>query len=407
MWGRVVAFVALGLLLAPSVHAQGPVTECREQCRPRDADVNGPSILDQPPVRLVLYGHFPSGGQAQPVLYRAPVDGFLNTQPVDPLREPDHRVGGGLPSLGGAEGIVFTMTSLSSLLEMGRGGWVHHSERGLSAPVLLAGSPTVYLYLSADGGVEDAPYIVPRLNVGAELRRGTPLRAGSVVAESSGNDVQVTLVNDGTAGEDVYEVKVTLRTLQPSIPYLEGNAQANRFFVKIRIYQLAEEGLAASQAEWRFHTGARFPPRLVLPVFNPLEHGGLDVDSRTGDLFVQWRVRSPLGSYDVDPASFRIRLQDLNATRTFEADPVRIDHDPHQADALVLWRIPRDLLLQANPWVINVSAANLQGTYRLTEGRIDQPLVVFANATTTVPSLGAAFGLLALLAAFALSRPRR
>lgn len=398
--GRLGLSALLVVLLVPMVPAQGPVTQCRQQCLPRDADVNGADVKMQPPVDLVLYAHFEQAGNA----------GLLNTQPVHPLREPDHRHGIMLPVVTGPgandAGHVFYLNSLSSLIEMGH-RWTHHNERGLSSSVILAGPPTLYLYLSASGpGGSSTASATPRLGVAAEIRRGAQGLQSALVADSSGADAQVTLFNDGFSDEEIYEIKVTLRPVQSVIGQSDHDGNRNRFFVKVRLYQIAAQGASVTQAEWRFHTGARFPPRLILPVLNPLEHAGLDVEASRGNLFLQWRVHGPLGSYDVDPSSYTLDMEALNGTRRLSYRPVRVDHDPHEKDSVAVWRVPGDDLRGTNPWVIKVAATNLQGTYRMTESRIDQPLVTFEEERATLPAWGPIASLAALLGLALLRRPR-
>lgn len=403
--GRVSTGVLLCLLLAPAGGAQGPVSECREQCRPHDGDVNGPGALREPPVLLVLYGHFHPGSTPM-ALQRPALQGFLNTQPVDPLREPDLRQAAVVPSAGSSgSGLVATLQSVSSRIEMDSNGWTYHNELGMASALRLVGDPVLYVYLSAGGA--EGPGVVPGLRVSAEIRRGTPAAPGGLVAETGGSEATVTLVEDGAGDEDVYEVKVPLRARQAAILHSPGDNLRNRFFVSIRAQQLDASGLvAASQSDWRFHTGVKFPPRLILPAANPLEEAGVDEELRNGVLFVRWRVRSPLGSYDVDPAAVSGSLTDPNRSWQVPVEPVRVESDPHDAHVQALWRLDLRQVREPRPWLLRLEASNHQGTYRFAAEHELDGGPRFLTGASQVPGWEAwAVGL--AVAALALSRPRR
>lgn len=413
------AILAILLFAAtPTVSAQRPVDSCSEQCAPQDPDVNDPPLRSQGPANVILYGHF------EDILNMAP----MNTVPPDPIHEPDLRRGFLMPTIDTNSGVCaaattcadfhfknsqFSMIFCSGTVEFRPEGWYH----GCHSPaphvrIELVGDAVFYFYLSADstpdqmsGNAPPGPTVMPMVRVSAALRHGYP-EAKTVAYGVSETADLVSLPGE----EQVYEFRVAMRPVatlpeRPDAWSVGGTDQAFLSLnAKIEQIEISDEpGTSVSQPDWRMRTGARFPPRVILPVIEPLLRNGVDTTAVDGTAFVRLSVRSGFGSYDVDPEQFGARIiRRDGAVASDEAlvliDVVRrTDHDGVQKPVSFVWRIhPEHINGSAADHEIEVWARNLQGTYEIRQ-RIPMPIAAF-EGDAALPGFGwLGFGLAAAL----------
>lgn len=416
--------VALVLLAAlPIVQAQQPVDECSRQCSPTDPDVNEVVARTEGPVNVILYGHF------EDILNRAP----MNTVPPDPVNEPDLDDGFFTPTLDADTGLCpagfcldarfglseFAMVACPGPVEFLSEGWrVLCHAPGFGAPQVV-GPIVLYVYFSVDAGPRQ--YAIP-----ADLDAGAMPRVWVRGQIEAGREEPVTLARGSSSagsmvslpgGPQVYEFRVELIpepwTLDPETGWLtlEARPTVVRIFLEQIRGDLADA--RAGQADWRLRTGPRFPPRLVVPVEEPLVLEQLASTIHDGRFWVRALVRSPFGSHDVDAASITGRIlagPDRRPTPTGAVDLVMAkrsyDHDGALRPVNVTWKIHHELLDHdaSGEYVFEFRARNLQGTYELVD-TIPLNIAQF-EGTATLPGPGPAALALAP-AGLALARGRR
>lgn len=246
-----------------------------------------------------------------------------------------------------------------------------HPEKGLALDLELDQGKDILVswYMSADAAeVQQAGFeppvhagAVPQLHVRAELRLGNDVRddlnAGELVAAG---EAVVDLVS--APGAEIMEIVVNLGPAQVDrIPRRES------FNLGVEWFQTEGNGVQALMPGWNVHTGPNAPNRLVLPVKNPIYLYFVEPQfHEDGKLAVNAAFLSPLGNYDVDPASLTISFQGPTQPKTL-SQPVLIQHtyqhNDHNVAALNgwLWDYRTDGALPGN-YTVTVRGTNLQGT---------------------------------------------
>jgi hypothetical protein len=247
-----------------------------------------------------------------------------------------------------------------------------HPEKGLALDVELDPEQDIlaYIWFSADfTEVRHANFqgpapvgVVPMFNVQATLRLGNDVRKdltqGEVVAQGQtvldlvtppGGAPQEVAINLGKAGLD-------------RIP------QRDSFNLQFEWWQVDSGGNRVLQPGWILHTGAQHPIRLVLPVKNPLYLYFVEPQFQEDKLAVNAAFITPLGNYDVDPASLEIEIAHANGFRAKTlSEPVLVQHtyqhNEHNVATLNGWLW--DYLADEAPpgeYKVTVRGKNLQGT---------------------------------------------
>jgi hypothetical protein len=416
-----VAVLALFLaLLAPSVAAQKPVDACSEQCAPTDADVNDPPTRSDGPVNVILYGHF------HDVFLTAP----LNTVPPDPVHEEDLDAGFLMPTVDTNSGACVPPGSQTcadahfqnaqlhmwfcpGTIEFLAEGWYMGCHRNSpSMPLSVSGPAAFYLYLSGDSspasvGAADTPSVMPSVRVSASIGIGTEDRTMVAYGVSD----TATLVSM-PGRPSVYEFRVDVTPASMLVDedghWMLGSVNDEPIFVDARIEQFRnEEGADAQvgQPDWRLHTGAAFPPRIILPTEEPLRSNGLETTAVNGTPYLRFTVHPAFGSYDVDTSSVQARVIKADGTAVDSQDVLElidiersVDHDGVHKPVSFVWRIAADELEPpASAYRIEVAATNLQGTFQVHES-VPMPVTAFdGDAALPGPGPVALFVLLALL----------
>lgn len=412
------ALLILALAVPPAAGQAGkPVESCSRQCDPHDTDVNGPGIRTLGPVDVILYGHF------RDILTMAP----LNTQAPDPKREPDQNQGFLMPVIytnlpcGTSCNLnfrnnVFVLYSSAGLVEYREEGWRTHQGSGLGYPIEIAKDRVnLYWYMSArtvpkHGLTEPLePWtrvgVMPSVAVSGRMETGRFPGRGLVIAEGDTGNQRTHMISMPFEPDVVYEFRVPLRVYSSEIP---SNPAYGGFIVSVIPYQFRSEGSTEiAQNEWRIRTGARFPPRLVLPVSNPLEGRGVEVKLWNGTAYVRSYFQSPFGNYDIPPETLRLEVRGpshipANAIR-LERVWAQYDHENwHPLN--VTWSVDAPIaLLAPGRYTIHVSAENLQHTFRAEQSA--EFVVAGFSGASEIPSLPA--GLVLLGIAVTITRLRK
>jgi hypothetical protein len=388
----VLTLLVAGVFLVPTTMAQAPgeayrVTNCKpENCDPLAAN-GGQVQTGDAVVKTILYGHF------EDILQSAP----LNTQAPHPEKEVDQNKGFLMPTIDTNTACEqcnlhfknnqFEMFSSPGLVEYTAEGWRIHQEPGLAETVQIAGDTMhLYWYLSAHN-VPNAPTgqpagfgTVASIGVYARMETGRFSGYGELIAEgdtgtgygspqpsTDPNTYPITMYN--APGEDaVYEFEVPMRVINPTIP---SAASSQGYVVTVVPYQVKQgEEAEFTQAEWRVRTGAKFPPRIVVDVANPMVTKHTLVHTYDDQLFFRWSFVSPWGSYDLDPASLEIQVDGPKQLTGADIEFIKlkhsIDHDGHFKPVNASWRYP----YVANPlppgeYTVKASVHSLQHTYLL------------------------------------------
>ncbi|HEX9816009.1 MAG TPA: hypothetical protein VGB18_03425 [Candidatus Thermoplasmatota archaeon] len=409
----ILSFVLLAGLFVPIAASQEPVDSCSRQCAPQDTDVNDPPIRSEGPVNVVLYAHMEN------ILSSAP----LNVFPPDPEHEPDLNQGFLMPSVaapdcptGGAcwqlKTNRFNFDFCPGGIEfMDRGWFLQCHSRATGIPLALHTAPIrVYVYVSAHAVPQQRPSesatvgVIPMLNVDARIVDRQLLAADATpLAVSTTGGTRVNVVSL-PIDDPVYEIHVDLQPVS-----LEWPAQTFERIrqVQIDLTQVEVVDGGATQSEWRWHTGARYPPRVVLPIANPIDLR-VEYTLREGALYVRGQAHSPLGGYDVNHTSFAIKQiggPPLPPPRVTKLDYVEPAHHDERADPVeIIWAYNLTSAAGA-AYHFEVSVENQQGTYRAVN-TTDYALPAFEGEA--VPTLAFAMVLATLsVAAFAASTRRR
>lgn len=386
-----------GLVLAlPTAAAQFGGAGCVRQCLPHDADVDGAEAkTGASAVKSILYFHFASLVDNPPINLQLPDE-----------REPTVNQGFLLPTLvldgtgTPADEAVnfrdneFGGVSSAGFVEFGADGDRRiHEEPGLAEDLVFTNATAaLYLYLSAypvpsenSGAGPPGASAVPQVGVHAWITEGRFPGRGKVlgegdtglggVADAVGGDARNNIVLVPGQGE-IYEFRVPVKLAVGRIGSIWNGGTG--FAVAFRPYQfVAREGpgrgTAFTQSEWRARIGPTTPVRLVVEHANPLVTKSLRITHFNHALYARWSVVSPWGSYDVDERSLRVALTGPSvpdSEKTGLARPLVVktstDHEGHFKPLNATWRFSyRDLV--DGGYELHLSAANLQGTYRLDE----------------------------------------
>ena len=386
-WITLAIFVGLAIVVPSGTSQPLPVEKCSRECDPRSVNDNQ-LRTGKEPTNVVLYGHF------QNVLDQAPV----NTQMPDPMREPDLNAGFTMPSIDTNmpceqcnfhfKNNQFTMFSSPGFVEyLSDGKWYTHQEPGLAGDAKLVGEEIrLYWYMSAHGlsgqnsgsgtGSTARVGVMPQVGVYARMETGRFPFHGETIAESNdfdqnapGSPERADMVT--VPGQpDVYEFQVKMKIVKDMIP---SSHLANGFIVYVNPYQVKtdqREGIQFAQPDWRLRTGADYPPRLIVPIEEPMSTVASSLTIFEERMFVRWSLLSVMGSYDMRDASLS-----LDVTGPSKIDPKAIDfiilkrsvdHDGHFKPVNATWAIDyRNFPMADGDYEVTMSIVNLQETYKL------------------------------------------
>jgi hypothetical protein len=160
-------------------------------------------------------------------------------------------------------------------------------------------------------------------------------------------------------------------------------------------YQIKQgEDAEFTQAEWRVRTGAKFPPRVVLDVANPLMTKSTWVHTYNDGLFFRWSFVSPWGSYDWDANTIEIRVDGPKSLTAADIELIKVkysgDHDGHFKPVNITWMY--DFVenpLPGGEYTLHTSLVNLQHTYQL---EWTQTFTVDNRGVPQVDAIGAGTG---------------
>ncbi len=386
-WARLSTLVAaIALLPSAASSVIGPLDECARQCHPTDPDVNGPQPrTGDAASSAILYAHMLDLVNRAPLHLQAPSAAFeadLNRGFVMPTANTET----GTPADVKFSNNWFTWFHSPGFVEFYPGETRIHAEPGLAAEVRLAGDTiNLYFYLSAhavpngnddafpgdvlDLGVLPQVAIYARTETGRHPFQGTLIAEGDTgegdVANLLGGPGRATVVN--VPGQpDIWEFQVPMKIKQRVIPSVWDGVAG--FITSVNVYQVNAAGVQATQADWRVHTGADTPPRLVLSHYGALRTVSVDVDRVRGDVYVTWQILSPWGSYDLDDASLGLQLGHRDGTVEL-VRPIfverSVDHDGHFKPTRVVFRV--DGGDTGGDVTAKLVALNLQRTYVLGE----------------------------------------
>lgn len=379
--GALLLFV--GLLTGP-VAAQGtaePHPGCQETphtCDPVAAN-GGVVRSGDAPVRVILFGHMPTG--------------VLNVEPPTP-DEPDAWWQSTLmPTVytypewapcckfrNNEFGLRFTPAPVERTDE----GWKsdHHPLFAYDLP--LVGDYMHFLvYVSPGGGpgpMQEAG-VVPNLGVYARAYTGPVPSADLTIADGdTGGYGTVPAADSGATlisapGEDpVYELRVTMPIAYPRLhgvheemPQVPDRWGLNIQFV---VYQVDGNGfVSAMQSGWQLRSGSEYPPRLLFDTSRVLRFEDRSIERTGGDAYeFEWSVLGAFGSVDVDESSAEILVE---GPVTFEPELVNVrkstDHSGITSPVTLTWRSPEAMdRVPDGTYRITASVLNSQATYRLT-----------------------------------------
>lgn len=247
-----------------------------------------------------------------------------------------------------------------------------HPERGVSYDVLLDRGADVLArwYMSvrpldvpqagSPGGGGPEVGLMPQFTVRMEMRTGNAVGGapedGELIAAG-----EATLPPEAWLVQGPVEFLVNLGKPQLDIPGTEG------FHVWVRWFNANTEATSVAQRDWVLHTGAKYPNGLVLPVLNPVAMYSVRPEPLGDSIAIHSILNSPLGNYDVDPASLELSVE--GPTKRTGADlPLSIVHltyahnhhyEPMKATWLWNWRAE-----EAPPgeYKVTVKGWNLQRT---------------------------------------------
>ncbi|MBI2077653.1 MAG: hypothetical protein HYT80_04670 [Euryarchaeota archaeon] len=314
------AATALMLVAAmPTVTAQEPVDQCSRQCDPHGTDVNGPGTKAAGNVNVIMYAHY------EDILQPAP----LNTVPPEPGHETDLRGRFIMPILVTKTGAgcqvgqcldvrfdnnKFQWSFCPGTIEFTAKGWrtLCHA-RQLGAPLELgAASIPVYFYLSAntvpiDDGSAPRAGVMPNVGLYARLFQGArekPLIVAEAAPPQAAGSTTLVVV---PGRPSVYELRADMRVVRPTIDEETAN-DGRGFTVEVLPYQVHTTVAEFAQADWRVHTGPKFPPRMILPLVEPLSVEKQTVEREGPTLHYAVTALDALGSYDLDASTARLRV---------------------------------------------------------------------------------------------------
>jgi hypothetical protein len=376
-------------ILIPMAVGQSTVTGCETQCSPQDPDVNDPPVRSNGTVNVVLYAHMQmSWGIGQ-----------LNVFAPDPDHEQDSTSPFFLPTVSCEAFVSCGYGSQGIQMEFCPGGiefyanfWRLQCHDGTTGvPLHLGADPIVfYAYVSAKFGPDVLPSpvrvgVVPVLDLAAVIRdevAGRPI--GGALASSEPGSARLNVVSLPT-DVAVFEVPIEL---VPAVDEWPPQTSSMKRMLRISLQQVDEAGVKASQADWRFHIGHQFAPRLILPVESPV---ALETEFllRNKSLYVRALANSPFGAYDVDGNSFRIEQvggEPLPMPTLVSLDLVEgNEHDFRGAPAEIIWRY--DLSgARGGEYRFNVSVQNQQATFVAVASE-DYTVPAFEGRAIPVPAL--------------------
>lgn len=400
-----VTLILLASMTAPLVASgpSGPVSACERQCHPLSADVNGHTPRTGNEASFgILYPHF------QDILNR----NAMNLQRPDPAFEYDLNEGKILPTV-----VLETGTPVYSHFQSNwfyafvspgpvefdeQGNWQTHQEPGLADDIHVVGDTmNLYVYVSANavpGGNSDTfpgnalnVDVMPQVAVYARLETGRydfsiqstliaegDTGAGDIAGLIGGPDRATIISIPGQP--DIYEILVPMKVLSPVIPGIRSPGPPGAL-LSINVYQLdtgqgADENVAVTQADWRWHTGPKTPPHLVFEQTEALRSVSADVAKSPGGADIVWNFLSPWGSYDFDATSVTATLLDRDGNAIKSLPSTRIGqapdgshehhhaHDQHFQPVTATWTLDAsDLHGQESS--VKLEVLNLQQTYRL------------------------------------------
>jgi hypothetical protein len=400
---RWIGLALLLLMLAgPEVSAQGGVDRCAHQCDAKAPDVNPSVPVSEGSVNVILYGH------VENILSRIP----MNTIPPDPAFETDVDEGFLVPTLNTKTGTPadvhfkngeFTFYSCPGPVTPLAAGWrLGCHMNGLGGPLVLgANQIPAYFYISADPGTI-APSVgaIPNMVMRAQMYTG--MRDGTLVADS-GSQPTGTMMVSRPGAPSVYELKTFMRTLTPAISATHGQ-EGPGFRVEVSVYQVSNAAVDFAQS-YRVHSGPLFPPRVIVPVIDPLwiQDETTRVENNTIHYYVQ--VQSVLGAYDVDIENATLRAeaggQDLSGRVQLLDIRRSLDHDGVNKPILFHYEVtPGDVV---GPVDLAFTVRSLQGTYELRHAQ-QAPYARF-DGIASIPGLPLT-QILALLVGLSLLRRR-
>jgi hypothetical protein len=386
-FGWCLAVGAALLMAAPMVVGQGapdPYEGCASDpawCDPVAAN-DGTVKAGDEPVRVILYAHF------QDLLQRAP----LTTQPPDPQREPDVQRGFLMPSLYVKDGAGlpccqlfqsnrFLMFSSPGPVEYTEdGAWRVWSTTALAEDLRLSGDTmTGFFYLSpgdntgpgTDAGIMPAVGVRMTMQIGGGLpTESSPVVASGDSGANADGGAPVTMVSE--PGQDpVYELRVPMQIHIDTLPAVPDTSQPGEragFLVEAVVYQVETDQAVFTQSQWHLRTGHQWPPRVVMDVHEPLVGQPLRfVGAGNGMVVAQWDVAGVLGSYDVDPDSFKLEIRGptpIGAQLSSVRDLRLIEHAGELKPVMATWELGSDQRLADGTYVAMASVENQQGTYR-------------------------------------------
>lgn len=395
----------LALLLAPTTAAQPPapaghVLYCSKECLPPDVNDADPQNT---PVNVILYAHILDA------LQRAP----LNLIPPDLEREPDANDGFMMPTVKVKEDvlwfdhnavILFFMPTPMKVEGLNQDGPLAYNMS------LSKQGAKLYWYLS--------PYAVPENNSGssplgsvgampmvtvtATVETGRHPGYGDVIARGSAS----TPILVGAPGTDyAYEFEVPLEVLLEDVPGEDG------FVVYVTWHQYSSENLEFTQNDWRVRSGARFVPRLILPVENPIRLSESSYIYRSGTHYLVTDITPLFGAYDLNPFALNMTFKggpmDAGKPQPIYYFPNSKSNIPHTIR--IVWALPQatpgDANLRAGTYDFELAVSNLWGTYTLRD-TTQLDILQFSSAKTQTPGPDAALVVLAIAALAVLLRRR-
>lgn len=397
-WTWVVVGVLVSLM--PIGAAQVPVESCWQQCHPQDADVNA-DHMDY--TNVVLFGHRTEG------LGRAVMTTQLPTSQFDPdvhwgVLMPALQTRTGTPAdvhFGVTDSLM--QTSGAALVLDDQQRVVQPQDRGLQE-LRFASQPVVlYAYFSVEDAVDAGSEppgagVAPLMRVEATWELGNVPGEGPLLAYGSTQPFSPRAV---PGQETVYEVRIEMERTLDVVPTTWVSGIPDLFTV--RSIQVDHETATLTQTGWHLRSGVDLPWRVLLPLENPLESFRTVTQYSNGTAWIQWIVRSPMGSYDVDESTFRLTAQGPEGEVAWTRPPTVF----HRADAfesghlpvMAAWNVTQAELEVLVGGEFSLSVSNLQHTYELTDVvPVPQQFVLQRSAT---PGLEVAL-VLAAVAALAL-----
>lgn len=341
-WVVAAAFLLPSLAVAS---AQTPVTGCSRECD--SLTLQDGMVRTAGPAWVALYGHMLGMGAV------------LTTQPILP-EEPDLAYRPGLE----AGFPIFSSNVYKSFIEWKEGKFRHYGDSGFARNVTVAPDGVAFLYVSADvGDGTMATGISPEVRLESIFTSG---RNGPVVGRGmSGPGVVAAVAGDAP----VYEFRMPVRFSETE---WAGMLAGGRSFG----WEVFLVGAPADhlRSQIRVHTGATFPPRVLLETHSPVSLEGLTISPWNGQFFIRTSVMSAFGSYEIQPENVWIEgARPGDPTPSLLIFKRSFSHDAQYEPVNVTWKLPQDPAPAGT--MFRVHARNLQGTFE-------------AIATTGTPVLG-------------------